>query len=756
MPQVPSYTRTERDRPALRTNLTVRATPDDMGAAIGRGMASVAQGVNQAANAVAAVRDLDDNAAAKSAEIAFGEWQREAMHGENGVLMLSGRAALDGRKEFEKAWGAKKLEFSQGLKSQGAQRFFTEAIEQRRQSAFESVIIHAGRESKAMILDASTARVAMFQQDAIASWDDGAAVDKAIVAGVAELENMSKLAGWAPEVLELKVRTFASAARSEVLIRQVQQDPVAAASWLFKNPESLLPDDGGRVMAALLPAVKAGGARESVLSPDGSVEVSERVGALLEILPDTVEAEVREGIVSELLQQQATAAATTKNAYASHKGGVELAIVAGGIASEATILDDPILNDGDKAEMLRSFRAEQSSTGSARQFLAGLVEGTAPALNPYDADDKKTAEKAFDMLVAALPPVPADATPEQRKAADVQRRAAVVEFVGETQVLPGPLVNELRNGLASTNATIVAGTLELVAEVYDAAPSSLGPIEGGKEIEEAVAVYREIVTQRGLTPADAAQRILDMRNPDKVKAAKELAPLWNEAAKQLSVQNVLDTFGDNFLPGGPSAGVTPAQSAALEAAYLGAAERAYSGPAQGDINIAKQMALAELKRTYGITRVSGQDVITAYPPEAFFPPIDGGHGYIRDLALADARGIDPKASNVMLLPYSDTAADVRAGKAPRYSLMYQDAAGVWQSAPGAFTVDGASLTDLGELQSRERQIQFEMQRIRNDSPVSTYGAPRPLPADKQAALADLQKQLAAVEAERNSILGKGK
>lgn len=732
MPKVPTYSQTEVDRPILRTEVRTQANPDDFGAGIGRGMAAAAQGLAQASDAFAHVQQIEDVASAQDAETKFSDWQREATYGSNGFLTLSGSAAVSARKDYEKQLREQSRSFGQNL-TPGARQLYTQAVDGRVASALESAIIHTARETKTMAIGASSSRAQSFANDAIAGWSDGRVVDQSLADGVDELRRQAQLAGWDADTTQLKIETYTSAVRADVLTRQAMQDPIAAADWMYSNPEALTPEDGQRVAAAVLPAVKSAAARESALTADGGVEVSERIGALLSKLPDAVEAEVRSGIVDELLAAQTQAAAQTKAAYVSHKGSLELAILTGDLSSEEKIIADPVLADDDKATLLRSLRTEQNSTGAARQYLNGLANGTASTLNPYDTDDRETAEKSYKILMGAVQPE--------------QAAPAAIEFVRESGVIPKAMVASVRNGLASTDGAAVAEALQLSAGLYDAAPTAMGAVEGGKEIETAVAVYREMVTERGITVEAAAQRLIDLRDPEKQAKADVLKKGWEEARKSLSVQDVRNTFDTSFLIGEPSAGLTPLAQSALTADYLAAAERAFTGPAQGDVGIAKQMALAEMKRTYGVSRVTGEEVIMRYPPEAFYPPIAGGHDYIRDLALADARSIDPKASKIMLLPGADTARDVRDGQPPRYSLMYQDASGVWQTAPGSFVVDGGSIADMGALDSRERQIQFEIDRVRRrEFSDPAYGS---ISLD----LKTLETELTQVRAERSTIAG---
>lgn len=748
---VPRYERSVADRPAFQQQLTTRATPDDFGASIGRGLQSVAQGMQQAGNALAQVEHLEDVAAAKDREKQLADWDRQARLGENGFLTLSGGAAIEGRADYERALEAKRRDLGVGLRP-GAMQIYNSASEARMASSLESSALHVARERKVWIVDASNARASMLADDAMGEYHTPAKVEENIELGVAELRQQGALLGWPADVLKQKEETYRSAILNNVILRQAQDDPLTAAGFFLENADKLTAEDGYALWGKLAPLVKDAAVREATLTENGGVEFTDRAKALLDVMPADSELEIREGVATELLRQQTAKAAQAKVALTAYTDGVALGILTGDVSSEQTILGDPLLDDGDKATLIRSFRTEQNATAGAREFLGALGAGTAQTLNPYSTDDQALADKSFEMLLDAV-------TPEQRA-------AATVEFVTETQMIPKAVVADVRAGLNSTDGRAVAVALQQSAALMDAAPMAVGSVANGQEIADAAATYAEMVGNQGRTVDEAAKHIIEMRDPANIAKAEVLDGIWKQAVKdqKFATSDVLGAFGDNWLPGGPVAGLTPHQEASLNASYLSAAERALKGPANGDVGIARAMALQEIKRTYGVSRVSGQEVVTKYPPENFYPAIDGSQSYIRDLALKDARTIAPDASNVMLVPTPETSQDVRAGKPPRYNLMFQRTDGVWDAAPGLFMVTADEIAALAALASEERAIKFEGQREREAAhaakglpplSVSTLPAylldmatPDPLPGDEArgAALDDVARR-------RNEVLG---
>lgn len=448
---------------------------------------------------------------------------------------------------------------------------------------------------------------------------------------------------------------------------------------------------------------------------------------------------------SLLTAQKASATAQ----YNQEKGRLELGIETGDIASKQTILSSA-LDDSDKATLLNKLQAQLGKNAAAQTVVDAFTAGSLGKINPYDADQRKVVGDGYDLLMKATP--------------EADRNAVTAAYVEQTGIVPAPVVATVRQGLAANDVNAVAAALQQSAALYDVAPDGVSTVENGKDLQDAATTYRELVGGRGLSVTEAAAEVIRNRDPAQKLKADQLEPGWKQAVKDnvFKVEDVLKEFDGGLFGGGhPSAGITPQQTAALTADYLAAAERNYMGKANGDAALARSLAVAEMKRTYAVSEVSGSRVLMKYAPELFFPARNGGHGYIRDLALADAKSVDPEAANVMLVSTpTETAADVRAGRAPRYDLYYQRPDGVWDLAPGLFTVDPKADAQLSTLDAEEAKLRLEITRGTYDqfrqaveAGAGGFGVMRP----PQAAPVDMpavQQQLKQIEQTRGTVLGK--
>lgn len=238
MPVVPQYQRTVADRPIHQQGVSVNASADDMGAAVGRGMQGLAAGVNQMGAAMAQVRELEDITEAKERDNELAAWDREAKYGENGFMTLEGKSAVAGRSDYEKRLADKRRELGEGL-SPSAQKKYSQASQARVNSSLDQSIVHTAQSRKKWFAEASTSRIDTFAEDALAGYQNPALVNKNIAAGQAELRSMADLQGWDADTLKNREMEYISGVHKNIALRVAQTDPVAAKKYAADNKSML-------------------------------------------------------------------------------------------------------------------------------------------------------------------------------------------------------------------------------------------------------------------------------------------------------------------------------------------------------------------------------------------------------------------------------------------------------------------------------------------------------------------------------------
>ncbi len=333
---------------------------------------------------------------------------------------------------------------------------------------------------------------------------------------------------------------------------------------------------------------------------------------------------------------------------------------------EDDILADPVLDNGDKAQLIGSLRTAVKDTGAVRDLVSALSAGDAP-VNPFDPDQVKAANGAYDKLLSRA------TTPEDQ-------RALTADFVSRTGYVPKKVQAELRNGAASSDPMLLAQSMEAGIQLDDLAQTSFRSFEGSDAVLKKLDMYRTLTRSMGYTPEQAAAKLVKANDPANV-ARRDALLKSDEVKKQIDkvtpdkIANLFDRgwFGQGVGSWNPELGATPAAQAVMVAEYKALFEEAIVD-ADGDLDAAEAAAGARFQRFYGPSQysVAGNSVVIKNPIEKSYPVGgDGTHDYIRQQALEDLRAAGITADEVYLSPDLSTEKDIQAGRPPAYQLMFE-------------------------------------------------------------------------------------
>lgn len=331
--------------------------------------------------------------------------------------------------------------------------------------------------------------------------------------------------------------------------------------------------------------------------------------------------------------------------------------------SERAILQDVNIDNGDKAQLITSLRSALKENTGVNSFIGAVASGQA-SVNPFDPDQVKVADKAFEKMLGA-------ATTEE------QQSVVTSGFVASTGYVPKKVQAELRRGASSTNPADVAQSMQAASVLQKNAPAAFNGFEGGDTVRKNLDLYRTYTSSLGLSPEEAGQKIVDLNDPSKVRERDAL--LKSEPVKKIlkdvTASQVAATFDKSFMGFGsnPKLGENPAAEAAMVGEYRSILEESIVD-ANGDAGVASELAAERFQRIYGTSDLStaGSSVVVKYPPEKAYPPApDGTHDYVREQVLEalKAEGVNP--SKVYLQADDTTEQDIRAGKPARYQVFYE-------------------------------------------------------------------------------------
>jgi hypothetical protein len=330
---------------------------------------------------------------------------------------------------------------------------------------------------------------------------------------------------------------------------------------------------------------------------------------------------------------------------------------------ESVILQDPALDTGDKAILINSLQSALKENAGVNAFIGSLAGGEV-AVNPYNADQVKIADKGYEKLLSVA------SSPEEQK-------AVTSDFVARTGYIPKKVQAELRNGASSTDPAVVAQSMEAGLVLSKNAPVSFSAFEGSAGVRSKMDLYRAYTRNMGYSPEEASRKLVYASDPE--KAANREALLKSktvaDALKAVSSDTIASSFDTSRLglAPNPSLGPSPAAEAAMVAEYRSLYQEAIVD-AGGDMTAAKLAADERFKRSYGVTGFStmGNNVVVKNPPEKAYPAApDGTFDYIREQLAETMKGQGIEAEEFFLHPDELTARDIRAGLPPRYAVFYR-------------------------------------------------------------------------------------
>ncbi|MDN2579189.1 phage tail tip lysozyme [Aquibium sp. ELW1220] len=416
------------------------------------------------------------------------------------------------------------------------------------------------------------------------------------------------------------------------------------------------------------------------------------------------EASVRKG---EMIRD---AAARQKAAYASHKDRLELEIMTGNVRSEQSIVSDAVLNDGDKASLLRTFRTQMEDTMATNVAVAEFANGSL-RVDPYEANSKKLIDNVYSAATQVAPE-------------SVQH--VTEELVKQTGVVPRQALNLIRQGMESTDMAAVVAAGQAAQRIASINPAALARRDGGAAVQSFADDFSHFITNLNLSPEDAARRIMSQRDPANRLQRKALEPAVKEFMTDLEKFNLAGQFDESLLGVAFNArlGFDTQAELGIHAEFRAIAEEQFY-KVNGDAELATSRAVAEMKRLYGVTNLTGDAVVIKHPPEKYWPSfnlvlagdqlvvsssksLDYARAQLQEELTEQFGEIDMSRVKLVTLPATDEM--VKRGEMPGYAVLYQRENGDYDAIPGKLW-----RPDTSAIAAREGRIEDVRNQMREDA-----------------------------------------
>jgi soluble lytic murein transglycosylase-like protein len=206
------------------------------GGQTGQAMEQLGQNMQRVAAQADDIRGQIAEARTKEAENAFHQAASEVLTApETGYFTQRGRAAIDSAETVRKSLYDLARQHEEKLEDPLAKRMFRDVIMPRMTGYAAQVNNHYSREAVDYNNTQSESRVANLVQEGVDNHTQPEIVLRSLASARAEIVDMGQRNGWAPEVVQQRLRTVESNYHAQQVSRWLDRDPVKAQEYLNKN-----------------------------------------------------------------------------------------------------------------------------------------------------------------------------------------------------------------------------------------------------------------------------------------------------------------------------------------------------------------------------------------------------------------------------------------------------------------------------------------------------------------------------------------
>ncbi len=454
--------------------------------------------------------------------------------------------------------------------------------------------------------------------------------------------------------------------------------PGAAAKVLKADPNTPVADLVGADAIKANPSVLSGKTAGSVAGWAGNKMAGGSTGTPADFVPFAERAQIHQAASREILQAVTSASANRGEGF--ERQILDASAGTGALPSRTTIESDPLLTEPKRNELLRSYDSAAGDVATYQKVLAKYIDPNAGPFNPYDKTERDTVDKIYKTLGGNMP--------------------AFQSVVERTGIIPKSAVADMRGSLVSNDPKRVAGVANIASNLLAKNPTIFAGVDGGSELEDAGVKMQHYTEHFGMTAQEAGQKIIEENTPEyKAKIAKIKPEDVSEIIKKkVSVDDMRGAFDTSWWPGKPAVEFTPEARKGAYSDYTELFREKYMET--GDVDLSKKLASEQMKKVWGVSKVTGSDVVTRFPIDR--APALSGIDNPADKIAAQAidaikatTGADIKRDRIMFapLPGGQTARPYVAGEPAPYMLSWFDKNGTLQSLnPGkAFVADPAKM-----------------------------------------------------------------
>ena len=386
--------------------------------------------------------------------------------------------------------------------------------------------------------------------------------------------------------------------------------------------------------------------------------------------------------------------------------GYRVRIAAGEDVTTDEVLNDPTLDDGDQATLINALNARAGENARSQAIITKLSDPDA-FFNAYDTKERNDVDATFKALIGDADPL------------DQTAQLAAASLAQKTGYVPKTIFGVVRGALSGGDPERLAAAMDFAEQVQREVPNAFMPYQGSAGVNKAIAEFRHHA-RVGLSAEDAAEKMVAARTPEQIERRKTRNAEANRLSRTLDASDLITEFDDSIFDD-PELAPRQEQVDLMMSLYRREFTAEFSEA--GDEGVAKARAAATLKRTFGVSRVTGNARLMRLPPENFYPRVNGSLDWMQEQLVAEVNvrvngelaDIEPddldefmgfftalggtffgepdqriNTDEIFLSADDDTQMDIRAGRAPSYLVFYMDKSDQLQQLSGRFFGDPAT------------------------------------------------------------------
>lgn len=401
-------------------------------------------------------------------------------------------------------------------------------------------------------------------------------------------------------------------------------------------------------------------------------------GALFKLAQDAQRAEdyYNDRLAKQEAQEEAAVAAQIKRRLIDAKAGLVPMF-------ERAVIENAKLKPEKQNELLSFYDDVNADTVQATRDQVRWDQGG--PVNRFDPEDKKYLDRMWTRLKTNLSTAQAGVTdPADDPTSHVTTTELLDYFYATTKAVPSGAVRDLRDSMTSGDPARVGAASNMVLNLLRHNPNVFAGHDARKELED-TAVKFLTYHERGLSPEEAAQRIILEQNPEYQEKlqARIKGENIDELVKKLVPADAVKMF-DGWFSRAPNLGFNPELRQSLFRDFVAVFRDKYMQV--GDVELAKNLARKQLERIWGVTYINGTPTVMRYAPELAgayrgLPNVSERIAIDAQRTIKQETGQDVPSARIRIEPWpkGQTALAWANGSQVPYQLWWQDENGQWHT-----------------------------------------------------------------------------